>query len=52
MTVEEWLRAACADAARRGMPELQPMLESLARSTDALRRADVDIRAAERDVRA
>ena len=38
--VETWLRAACADADRRGLPQLKPLLESLAQSTAALREAD------------
>lgn len=51
MTVEAWLMAAIADAERRGLPELKPLLESLAQATRALRdvhfdepttRADVD----------
>ena len=37
--VDAWL-AACADAERRGLPELKPLLEALARSTEALRIAD------------
>jgi hypothetical protein len=40
MTVESWLAAAIADAERRGLPELKPLLETLARSTTALRQAD------------
>ena len=40
MTIESWLRAAIADAERRGLPELNPLLEALARSTQALRAAD------------
>jgi hypothetical protein len=39
MTVESWLSSAIADAERRGLPELKPLLETLARSTEALRRA-------------
>ena len=42
--IEDWLAAAVADARRRGLPELQPLLEMLARSTTALRRADEAIR--------
>jgi hypothetical protein len=38
--VDAWLAAAIADAERRGLPELKPLLEGLARSTEALRRAD------------
>ncbi len=41
--VEAWLAAACADAERRGLPELKPLLESLARSTAALRAADAEL---------
>ena len=37
MTIEEWLKAAIADAERRGLPELRPLLEAIARSTAALR---------------
>ena len=40
MTVQEWLTAATADAERRGLPELKPVLESLARATESLRKAD------------
>lgn len=38
--VDAWLRAAVADAERRGLPELKPLLEGLARSTRQLRAAD------------
>jgi hypothetical protein len=38
--IQAWLEAACADADRRGLPELKPLLETLARSTDALRQAE------------
>ena len=40
MTIESWLQAAVADAERRGLPELKPILETLARATKALRAAD------------
>jgi hypothetical protein len=40
MTIESWLQAAIADAERRGLPELKPLLDALARSTRALRAAD------------
>jgi hypothetical protein len=40
MTIDEWLKAACEDADRRGLPKLKPLLESLARSTALLREAD------------
>ena len=39
MTVEAWLRAAIEDAERRGLPALKPLLETLAKSTIALRKA-------------
>jgi hypothetical protein len=38
--IEAWLAAAVADAERRGLPELKGLLETLARSTAALRAAD------------
>lgn len=44
MTIDAWLRAAIADAEQRGLPELKPLLEALARSTASLRRADDEIR--------
>jgi hypothetical protein len=40
MTVDAWLRAALADAERRGIPELKPLLETLAKATGVLRAAD------------
>ena len=40
MTIEAWLQAAVADAERRGLPALKPLLEALARATQALRAAD------------
>ena len=40
MTIESWLKAAIADAERRGLPELKPALETLARATATLRAAD------------
>ena len=40
MTIDDWLRAACDDAEKRGLPELKPLLETLARSMAALRDAD------------
>ena len=49
MTIEAWLQAAVADAERRGLPELKPMLEALAQpSTAALRAADFNDNAAVR----
>jgi hypothetical protein len=40
MTIECWLQAAIADAERRGLPEMKPLLDTLARATTALRAAD------------
>ena len=45
MTVESWLSSAIADAERRGLPDLKPLLETLARSTEALRRAEAAVSA-------
>ncbi len=50
MRIEDWLEAAVADAGKRGLPELKPLLEGLARATAGLRRADQAIRL-ERDPR-
>jgi hypothetical protein len=49
MQINAWLKAACDDAERRGLPELKPLLETLARSTAALREADLDVRGATPD---
>lgn len=40
MTIEDWLASACADADRRGLADLKPLLESLAEATRALRGTD------------
>jgi hypothetical protein len=40
MTVEAWLAAVLAEADRVGLPELKPLLETLARATKQLRAAD------------
>jgi hypothetical protein len=45
MTVESWLLASISEAERRGLPELKPLLEALARSTQALRADDFNDRA-------
>jgi hypothetical protein len=45
MTIDAWLQAAVADAERRGLPELKPILEALARATTSLRAADFNDRA-------
>ena len=39
MTIEDWLRAAAADAERRRLPELTPRLVALAAATRKLRGA-------------
>jgi hypothetical protein len=41
MEIEVWVAAAIADAERRGLPELRPLLEALAQATRALRAADL-----------
>lgn len=46
--IDAWLAAACADARRRGLDELAPLLEGLARSTASLRAADAELDARER----
>ena len=40
MTVDAWLENTIQDAERRGLPELSPLLKTLARATSALRAAD------------
>jgi hypothetical protein len=40
MTIDQWLHSALADADRRGLPALKPVLEALAKATKALRAAD------------
>jgi len=40
VTIDAWLSAAIDDAERRGLPQLKPLLEALAKSTRALRAAD------------
>ena len=45
MNIDSWLQSAIADAERRGLPELKPLLETLARATAALRNADFNDRA-------
>jgi hypothetical protein len=40
MTVDRWLAAAEADAERRGLPDLKPLLQGLAASMRALRAGD------------
>jgi hypothetical protein len=40
MTVAEWLALAKADAEKRGLADLIPALEGLAKATEQLRAAD------------
>ena len=40
MTIKTWLEIATQDAERRGLPELKPLLEGLAKATSALRTAE------------
>jgi hypothetical protein len=40
LTIKMWLENATHDADRRGLPDLKPLLEALARATSALRTAD------------
>lgn len=40
MTIAEWLAHTKADAEKRGLPELIPMLDGLAQATERLRQAD------------
>ena len=47
MDVDDWLASAIADAERRGLPELKPLLDTLARATRSLRKADEELRAEE-----
>ncbi len=39
MTLQEWLKNAQADADKRGLPELKPLLEGLSQATATLRKA-------------
>jgi hypothetical protein len=40
MTIETWLKLATADAERRQLSELKPLLEALAQATKVLRDAN------------
>jgi len=40
MTIKTWLEMAMQDAERRGLPDLKPLLEGLAKATSALRTAE------------
>jgi hypothetical protein len=41
MEVNGWIAAAIADAEKRGIPELRPLVEALAMATRALRASDL-----------
>jgi hypothetical protein len=41
MSPDEWLKLVIADAERRGLPELKPILEGLANAARALRDAGI-----------
>jgi hypothetical protein len=45
MTTDAWREWMLADAERRGLPELKPLLDTLARVIEALRHADFNDRA-------
>jgi hypothetical protein len=47
--VARWLAGALADADARGLPGLKPLLEGLARATNALRDADPELTGAAGD---
>lgn len=41
MTIETWLQTSIADAEQRGLPDLKPLLEALAKATAALRASEI-----------
>jgi hypothetical protein len=45
MTIETWLACALADAGTRNLPDLKPLLVTLARVIETLRAADFNDRA-------
>ena len=48
MTIDAWLKAVVADAESRGLPDLKPLLETLARATQLLRSANFNDQADKR----
>ena len=48
LTIEDWLACAVADARKRGLAGLEPLLEALAKATESLRRADDEWQAEQR----
>ena len=45
MKIDAWLQSAVTDAEQRGLPELKPLLEALAKSVAAVRAADFNVNA-------
>jgi hypothetical protein len=45
MKIDAWLQSAVADAERRGLPELKPLLEALAKTVAAVRAGDFNVNA-------
>jgi hypothetical protein len=45
MKIDAWLQSAVADAEQRGLPELKPLLEALAKAVAAVRAADFNVNA-------
>jgi hypothetical protein len=45
MNIDAWLQSAVADAERRGLPELKPLLEALAKTVAVVRAADFNVSA-------
>jgi hypothetical protein len=41
MEISAWVAAVIADAERRGLPELRPLVETLGQAARALRASDV-----------
>ena len=41
MTVDTWLKLALEDADRRGLPEIKPLLEGVAKAMRDIRAADL-----------
>jgi hypothetical protein len=45
MKIDAWIQNAMADAERRGLPELKPLLEALAKTVAVVRAADFNVSA-------
>lgn len=48
MKLDEWLKTAIADAERRGLPDLKPLLEGMAQAAAVLRGSEFGGRAHDR----